>query len=226
MCIRDSSATIPESLTVWLVVNGQRTESATLSASNNWMHTFTGLPMDVDATVEEDVPEGWTQTTDTKVVDATSTEITLTNKVKPTTTPETTAVSVKKVWVGKQGTSAVIHLLADGQDTGKTLTLSKENGWSGTFDGLEKTASDGHEIAYTIVEDEISGYTSRVEGTAADGFTVTNTEIPPETPKPKKDKPHGVPDMGDASLASMAVPFAVGACALLGTEISLRRKGR
>ena len=220
------SATIPESLKVWLVVNGQRTESATLSASNNWMHTFTGLPMDVDATVEEDVPEGWVQTTETKVVDATSAEITLTNKVKPTSTPETTAVSVKKVWVGKQGTSAVIHLFADGRDTGKTLTLSEANGWSGTFDGLEKTASDGHEIAYTVVEDEISGYTSRVEGTAADGFTVTNTEIPPETPKPKKDKPHGVPDMGDASLASTAVSFAVGACALLGTEISLRRKGR
>ena len=105
------------------------------------------------------------------------------------------------------------------------MTLSEANGWSGTFDGLEKTASDGHEIAYTVVEDEISGYTLRVEGTAADGFTVTNTEIPPETPKPKKDKPHSVPDMGDASLASTAVSFAVGACVLLGTGISLRRKG-
>lgn len=215
------SATVPESLTVWLVVNGQRTESVTLSAANNWTHTFTGLPMDAEATIEEDVPEGWMQTTETKVISSTSTEITLTNTIKPT--PETTHISVKKVWVGKKGSSVTIHLLADGQDTGKTLTLSEANGWSGTFDALEKNAADGHEIAYTVTEDEVSGYTSKVEGSATDGFTVTNTETPQDTPKPKKDRPRKVPDMGDTSLSGVVIPLALGACILLGAGVYLRR---
>ena len=57
-------------------------------------------------------------------------------------TPAKTEVSVKKVWDdknnqdGKRPTSITVKLLADGQDTGKTLELNAANNWAGSFTSL------------------------------------------------------------------------------------------
>ena len=94
---------------------------------------------------------------------------------------EKTKVSVKKVWknatASTQPDSVTIHLIADGTDTGKTLTLSEKNGWTGSFDDLDVKA-DGKVIEYTVTEDKVSGYSTSIEkGTDADySFTVTNTK--------------------------------------------------
>ena len=40
---------------------------------------------------------------------------------------------------------------------------------------MDKYGADGHEIAYTVDETPIAGYTKAISGTAATGFTVTNT---------------------------------------------------
>ncbi|RLP10746.1 Cna B-type domain-containing protein [Propionibacterium australiense] len=50
----------PENITVWLTIDGYRVESVVLDESNEWTHTFEGLPLDSGATIEEDAPEGWT----------------------------------------------------------------------------------------------------------------------------------------------------------------------
>lgn len=94
--------------------------------------------------------------------------------------PEKTSVNVKKVWrnatASTQPASVTIHLLADGKDTGKTLTLSEKNGWSGSFGGLD-VKSDGKVIAYTVTEDAVSGYSVSIEkGSDGYSFTVTNTK--------------------------------------------------
>ena len=98
-------------------------------------------------------------------------------------TPAKTEVPVKKVWKdannqdGKRPTSITVKLLADGQDTGKTLELTEANGWAGSFTNLDADKG-GIPIQYTVVEVTVTGYTSDVTGDAASGFTITNSYSP------------------------------------------------
>lgn len=100
-----------------------------------------------------------------------------------TYTPAKTEVPVKKVWKdannqdGKRPTSVTVKLLADGQDTGKTLELTEANGWAGSFTNLDADKG-GTPIQYTVVEETVTGYTSDVTGDAASGFTITNSYSP------------------------------------------------
>lgn len=100
-----------------------------------------------------------------------------------TYTPAKTEVSVKKVWKdennqdGKRPSSVTVKLLADGQDTGKTLELTEANGWAGSFKDLDADKG-GTPIQYTVVEVTVPGYTSEVTGDAASGFTITNSYLP------------------------------------------------
>lgn len=100
-----------------------------------------------------------------------------------TYTPAKTEVSVKKVWKdennqdGKRPSSVTVKLLADGQDTGKTLELTEANGWAGSFKDLDADKG-GTPIQYTVVEVTVPSYTSEVTGDAASGFTITNSYSP------------------------------------------------
>lgn len=100
-----------------------------------------------------------------------------------TYTPAKTEVPVKKVWKdennqdGKRPTSVTVKLLADGQDTGKTLELTEANGWAGSFKDLDADKG-GTPIQYTVVEVTVAGYTSEITGDAASGFTITNSYSP------------------------------------------------
>ena len=98
-------------------------------------------------------------------------------------TPAKTSVSVKKAWDdkdnqdGKRPSSVTVKLLADGQDTGKTLELNAANNWAGSFTNLDADKG-GTPIKYTVVEVTVTGYTSDVTGDAASGFTITNSYSP------------------------------------------------
>ena len=98
-------------------------------------------------------------------------------------TPAKISVSVKKTWDdkdnqdGKRPSSVTVKLLADGQDTGKTLELNAANGWTGSFTDLDADKG-GTPIQYTVVEVTVAGYTSKVTGDAASGFTITNSYSP------------------------------------------------
>ncbi|WP_152929177.1 Spy0128 family protein, partial [Streptococcus oralis] len=98
-------------------------------------------------------------------------------------TPAKTSVSVTKKWDdkdnqdGKRPSSVTVKLLADGQDTGKTLELNAANGWTGSFTDLDADKG-GTPIKYTVVEVTVPGYTSKVAGGAASGFTITNSYSP------------------------------------------------
>ncbi|QQC35293.1 Cna B-type domain-containing protein [Streptococcus oralis] len=100
-----------------------------------------------------------------------------------TYTPAKTEVPVKKEWDdkdnqdGKRPSSVTVKLLADGQDTGKTLELTEANGWAGSFKDLDADKG-GTPIKYTVVEVTVAGYTSKVTGDAASGFTITNSYSP------------------------------------------------
>ena len=121
--------------------------------------------------------------------------------------------------------------MADGTDTGKTLTLDEAGNWTGTFSNLPKY-KDGTAITYTVKEDEVSGYTSEITGDATTGFTITNTEVPHDTPKPKEDTPKKsgkkshtvVPYTGDSNATGIAIALASAAVVLIGGRIYLRRR--
>ncbi len=76
-----------------------------------------------------------------------------------------TSLSVTKTWADGEtahiNDSITVNLYADGKDTGRTLTLNRNNGWAGTFDGLLYSYEDSDTaVEYTIVEDKFYGYTA------------------------------------------------------------------
>lgn len=141
------------------------------------------------------------------------------------------SVSVSKVWDdqnnadGTRPSSVTVHLYADGVDTGKSEVLSDANGWTATFSNLNKNQTGTTTaITYTVVEDEVEGYTTQVTGDAASGFTITNTHIPPtsttqpsKTPKKPKKKESKLPSTGDASFAAAYVAAASSILIAAGT---------
>lgn len=84
------------------------------------------------------------------------------------------SVPVEKKWVGPAAAKATVRLLADGKDTGKSIELNESNNWKGSFEGLAKYSKSGAVIDYTVAEDPVEGYSSKVTGDAERGFTVTN----------------------------------------------------
>lgn len=104
--------------------------------------------------------------------------------------PETTSVTVTKVWDdsddkdGKRPDSVTVSLKAnneqakdvDGNVIGDIM-LNESNGWKAAIDDLPIHDS-GKEITYTVAEEEVEGYTARVDGSAEKGFTITNTYTP------------------------------------------------
>ena len=214
------------SVTVHLFADGTDTgKTVTLDAAGNWTGTFSNLPKyksgtAIVYTVKEDDVANYTNA----ITGDATTGFTITN-----TNTEKVNVPVKKEWVGPKTNSVTVHLLADGTDTGKTLTLNETGNWTGTFSGLDKYNADGTEIVYTIKEDEVSGYTSEVTGDATTGFTITNTEVPHDTPKPKEDTPKKsggvVPYTGDSNATGIAIALASAAVVLIGGGIYFRRKG-
>lgn len=78
-----------------------------------------------------------------------------------TNTPldEETSLTVTKEWSLNGGTITdyqqelvTIRLLANGVDTGRTITLTLKNGWTDTFKGLPYKDSEGNVISYTVEE--------------------------------------------------------------------------
>ncbi len=92
-------------------------------------------------------------------------------------------IPVQKVWNdennrdGIRPTSVTVTLYADGISTGKTLTLNASNNWRGVFEDVYVNSA-GIPVVYSVAEDIPTGYTFTVSGTAAGGFTVTNTHTP------------------------------------------------
>jgi hypothetical protein len=71
-----------------------------------------------------------------------------------------------------------VTLLADGREK-ETAMLSAKTQWKYIFSDLPKyDEAGGHEIAYTIKEIPVEGYTSTISGDAKSGFVILNKENP------------------------------------------------
>ena len=120
-------------------------------------------------------------------------DATFTNTYKPVT-----SVSGHKTWVNDTNMtrpqSITVNLYANNQVVASKV-VSEADGWNYTFSGLPVNDENGQKITYTIGEDAIVNYSSKVEG-----YDLINTYDPPTIPsnpgEPGKDKPSN-PDGGD-----------------------------
>ena len=144
-----------------------------LNDANGWKGFFSGLPKydaqtgeQIAYSLAEDKVDGY----DSAVSGDAQGGFTVTN-----TSTAKVDVPVEKKWVGPAADKATVRLLANGQDSGRSLELNEGNAWRGSFEGLPKYDASGAEIAYSVEEDAVDGYDSAVAGDAQAGFTVTNT---------------------------------------------------
>ena len=183
----DQDGVRPESVTVILLRDGEATElTAELSEENLWTHIFEGLDefenhgQEVVYSVAEVTVDGYkTVIGDPVAVGETTKELEVTN----THDIEKTEIDVTKVWDDAEDQdhlrpkSVTVKLFADGENTGKVLTLSEENEWTGSFENLDVYAN-GKKITYTVEEEPVRAYEAEISGDAETGFTITNKHTP------------------------------------------------
>ena len=82
---------------------------------------------------------------------------------------DSTTLTGSVIWIdndnaaGRRPKSVLVHLLADGQDTGISVTVDEAMGWKYSFENLPRF-KDGKEIIYSVREDEVEGYSNQAEG--------------------------------------------------------------
>ncbi len=157
-------------------VGGQKSEveNRTLTEADQWATEFTNLNkyekgQEVVYSLEEDaVPHYQSQVTG-NAADG----FVVTNTYKP----ETVKISGQKKWEdaenqdGKRPNAVRVKILK-GQDIVDVQEVTAANGWKYESNPLPKYAS-GQEIAYTVAEEAVPGYTSKV-----DGYNITNSYTP------------------------------------------------
>ena len=157
-------------------VGGQKSEVAnrTLTEADQWATEFANLNkyekgQEVVYSLEEDaVPHYQSQVTG-NAADG----FVVTNTYKP----ETIKISGQKKWEdaenqdGKRPNAVRVKILK-GQDIVDVQEVTAANGWKYESNPLPKYAS-GQEIAYTVAEEAVPGYTSKV-----DGYNITNSYTP------------------------------------------------
>ncbi len=190
----DQDGRRPESITIRLWADDTEIDSRTVTEADGWAWSFTDLNLyangqEIAYTVTEDAVSDYT-------TDYDADNHTITNSY----TPEETSLTVVKVWAdeddrdGLRPDEITVTLVKNGDATDETLILSKENGWIGTFGGLDEY-ENGEKIEYTVEETNIpEGYEAAISGDATTGYTILNTH---ETENGTGSGPKNNPDTGN-----------------------------
>ena len=169
----------PEKVTINLLANGEKIASKEITENEEWKWTFTDLPKYKEGTeivysITEDEVTGYMGKIEGY-------------NVINIHEAEKTEVSGSKTWEDNNNQDKIrpekitINLLADGEKILSKEVTEKE-GWKWKFEELDKY-KDGKEIKYTITEEKVEGYESKVEG-----YNVINTHKHVEE-KPKPTEP-------------------------------------
>ena len=181
----------PDSITVELL---KTVDGTTTSMGDNYKRILTGSTVDyswselpvyeagkeITYTVKEVGEENGKivgKNREKYTVEYDSTGMNITNSY----TPKTTSVSGTKTWVdydnkyNSRPESITINLLANGGKVDSKTITPQNDSWTYKFEGLP-VYKNGKKIIYTISEDTVSGYKSKVTG-----YNVTNTYT--EAPK-------------------------------------------
>ena len=156
----------PSSITVRLLADGTEVASKTVTANDNWKWSFTDLDKynsgtEIVYTISEDIVADYT--TVVNGYDVTNTH-----------TPEKTTITGSKTWNdvdnqdGVRPDSITVKLLANGRVIDhKEVTIN--NNWSWNFEDLP-VYEKGEKITYTIKEDSVENYETKL-----DGYNIINT---------------------------------------------------
>ncbi|GAE31828.1 Cna B-type domain-containing protein [Alkalihalobacillus hemicellulosilyticus] len=155
----------PESITVYLLQNGEVVTEATITAADDWAYTFTNLAkyddqgVEYTYTVEEEEVAGYEASID-------GYEIT-------NLRVGTIDVEVAKTWrddhPGDRPEEIFVNLLRNGVVV-DTAEITAQTDWEHTFTDLAKFDREGIAYEYTVTEHDVPGYHSEV-----DGYDITNT---------------------------------------------------
>ena len=156
----------PESIAVRLFADGTEVTSKIVTANDNWSWSFTDLDKynsgtEIVYTISEDTVADYTT-----VVDG--------YNITNTHTPEKISISGSKTWDdadnqdGKRPSSITVRLLADGRVVSHKKITEKDN-WSWNFEDLP-VYEKGEKITYTIKEDSVENYETKL-----DGYNIINT---------------------------------------------------
>lgn len=168
----DSEGLRPNEIILHLYRNGEKIDSTTVTAEDNWQYTFKNLDRyDSEAneysySVEEEKVDNYEPTQD---------GYNFTNTLTGTQT-----ISGEKTWDdqndqdGLRPESITVNLLADGEVV-DSMTVTSEDNWAYSFTDLPKY-QNGKEIVYTITENFIPDYSTKI-----DGYNLKNTYTPAKT---------------------------------------------
>ena len=171
--------TRPEKITIYLLANGKQVDAKEISEKDGWKYSFTGLAkyddnkQEIKYTVDESEVEKYT-----KQVNGYDIVNTYTPDNPPT--PETIDISGTKTWNDANNKDGIrpkaikVKLLANGKEKTSVIT-TEEQDWKYSFTKLPKYDDDGKEIKYTVDEENVRGYTKKI-----DGYDITNTHTPTE----------------------------------------------
>lgn len=224
----------PTSITVNLLKNGEKIDSKTVTAADDWSYSFEGLAKyedgnKVNYSVTEDAVTDYTTAYDGY-------------DICNTYTPGKTSVTVSKKWDdsddldGARPDHVVIQLYANGEKVdGKTLILNEDNNWTASFTDLNVNKA-GEKIDYTVQEEAVIGYTAEITGNAEVGYVVTNTHQPDIVPddgddddnsgttKTKAQVSEETPKTGDSNMMGLWFVLLLAASGTVtGTTIYRRR---
>lgn len=172
----------PSAIHVTLMGSDGNVYEANLTAAGKWKYEFKDLPrywmegVAIDYTLNEEAVNGYTY----KIEGDADTGFTVTNEH----ISAVTNVVVNKYWEDAANQDGVrpdsVAVTLSGSD-GKTYkaTLTKDTGFSKTFENLPVFFNNGTKITYTITEDAVNGYTGKIT-TDDTGYilSITNTHAP------------------------------------------------
>ncbi|MFT8727717.1 MAG: Cna B-type domain-containing protein [Liquorilactobacillus ghanensis] len=162
----------PNSIKVNLLANGKVVQTKTVTATNGWKYSFTGLPKYQDGkkivyTVTENQVKDYTTTI-------------AGNNLVNSYTPKQTSVTVTKAWNdgndqdGLRPDSVKVQLYANGEKQGNIVILTKAANWTHIWTGLA-AKQNGKTITYTVKEvGTAAGYTNTVDDQNQGNIIITN----------------------------------------------------
>jgi LPXTG-motif cell wall-anchored protein len=159
--------TRPENITVKLMRNGEKYAEKNVKSDNhgNWTYRFDKLPK-YDAK-----GKAYTYTIQEEKVSGYTTKVNGYDLVNTYRNNETTEVSGTKTWndydnkFNTRPESITVKLMQnDEKYAEKIVKADKKGNWSYRFDKLPKYDAEGKAYTYTIQEEKVSGYTTKVNG--------------------------------------------------------------
>ena len=166
--------TLPESITVNLLRNGEKIDSKKVTATDKWKYSWTDLPKysndgmsEYTYAVDEEPVAGYNKTVEGFNITNTKSDVVTVEGTKTWNVPEGTKLPEK----------ITVNLLRNGEKIDSKEVTAKDN-WTYKWTDLQAYSPDGKiAYTYTVSEDPVEGYTTAVAGTNITNTITGTTEV-------------------------------------------------